>query len=233
VISHFYQNPRKVVMGEGRLLNDVTSLDEIAGAVIRGDAKNVARLTREAIDARIAPGNVLEEGLLAGMSVIGARFKNGEIFVPDVLIAVRAMKAGMTELEPLLAECGIEPVGRFVIGTVKGDVHDIGKNLVSILLGGAGFDVIDLGVNVPIQSFIEAIRIHRPQIIGMSALLTTTMVQMRTNMEALRKEGLLNEVKVMVGGAPVTARFAEEIGAHGYGRTAGDAVDIALQLVKQ
>ena len=209
------------------------SLDEISRAVICGDAKTVARLTLEAIESRISPGNILEQGLLAGMSVIGARFKNGEIFVPDVLIAVRAMKAGMTQLEPLLAECGIEPVGRFVIGTVKGDVHDIGKNLVSILLAGAGFDVIDLGVNVPVQKFIDALRTHRPQIIGMSALLTTTMVQMKTNMEAFRKEGLLNEVKVMVGGAPVTGHFAEQIGAHGYGRTAADAVDIALQLVKQ
>lgn len=214
-------------------MNAVISLDEISRAVICGDAKTVARLTLEAIESRISPGNILEQGLLAGMSVIGARFKNGEIFVPDVLIAVRAMKAGMTQLEPLLAECGIEPVGRFVIGTVKGDVHDIGKNLVSILLAGAGFDVIDLGVNVPVQKFIDALRTHRPQIIGMSALLTTTMVQMKTNMEAFRKEGLLNEVKVMVGGAPVTGHFAEQIGAHGYGRTAADAVDIALQLVKQ
>jgi 5-methyltetrahydrofolate--homocysteine methyltransferase len=217
----------------GRLSNAVISPDEIAAAVIRGDANTAARLTLEAIESRISPGNILEQGLLAGMSVIGARFKNGEIFVPEVLIAVRAMKAGMTELEPLLAECGIEPVGRFVIGTVKGDVHDIGKNLVSILLAGAGFDVIDLGVNVPVQKFIGAIRTHRPQIVGMSALLTTTMVQMKTNMEALRKEGLLNDVKVMIGGAPVTEHFAEQIGAHGYGRTAADAVDIALQLVKQ
>lgn len=215
------------------MLNPIISLDEIASAIIRGDAATVTRLTRKAIESRIAPRSVLEGGLLAGMSVIGERFKNGEIFVPEVLIAVRAMKAGMTEVEPFLAACGIEPVGRFVIGTVKGDVHDIGKNLVSILLSGAGFDVIDLGVNVPIQKFIEAIRIHRPHIIGMSALLTTTMVQMKTTVDALGKEGLLSGVKVMVGGAPVTARFAEEIGADGYGRTAADAVDMALRLLKQ
>lgn len=211
----------------------VALLDGIAAAVICGEREAVARLTRDAIDYQIAPARVLEEGLLAGMSVIGARFKEGEIFVPEVLIAVRAMKAGMAELEPLLAACGIEPVGRFVIGTVKGDVHDIGKNLVSIMLIGAGFEVVDLGVNVPAEKFVEAVRTHKPHILGMSALLTTTMVQMKINMEALRAEGLLSDVKMIVGGAPVTARFAEEIGADGYGKTAAHAVDVALGLLKR
>jgi 5-methyltetrahydrofolate--homocysteine methyltransferase len=142
------------------------------------------------------------------------------------------MKAGMTELEPLLAADGIEPVGRLVIGTVRGDVHDIGKNLVAMMLEGAGFQVIDLGVNVPLQKFIESIQIHRPHILGMSALLTTTMGQMKSNIDALRGEGLLSAVKVMVGGAPVTSHFAEEIGADGYGKTAADAVDVALRLVR-
>lgn len=212
-------------------MNDCISLDEIKSAVIRGEAETVTRLTRAAIESQIAPGEVLEKGLLAGMSDVGVRFKNGEIFVPEVLISVRAMKAGMAELEPLLAACGIKPVSKIVIGTVKGDVHDIGKNLVSMMLIGAGFEVIDLGVNVPVQKLIEAVKEHKPHIIGMSALLTTTMVQMKTNMEALRKEGLLMEARVMVGGAPVTARFAEEIGADGYGKTAADAVDLALRLV--
>jgi 5-methyltetrahydrofolate--homocysteine methyltransferase len=142
------------------------------------------------------------------------------------------MKAGMVLLEPLLAASGVEPVGRVVLGTVKGDVHDIGKNLVSVMLTGAGFEVIDLGVNVSIQKFIDAINEHRPHILGMSALLTTTMAAMATNLETMREEGLTDLVKVIVGGAPVNPRFAKEIGADGYGRTAGDAVDIALKLVK-
>jgi 5-methyltetrahydrofolate--homocysteine methyltransferase len=214
-------------------LNDCISLYEIERAVIRGDADTAARLTRAAIVTQVAPGEVLEKGLLAGMSHVGRLFKDGEVFVPDVLVAVRAMKAGMAELEPLLAACGIEPVGRIVIGSVKGDVHDIGKNLVSMMLIGAGFEVIDVGVNVSVQKFTEAIRAHNPQIIGMSALLTTTMVQMRANLEAWRREGLLCEAKVIVGGAPVTARFAEEIGADGYAKTAADAVDLAVGLIRQ
>ena len=211
----------------------LVSLKGISDAVIRGDHQTAARLTQLAIESNVGPGRVLEEGLLAGMGVIGARFKNGDIFVPDVLISVRAMKAGMALLEPLLAASGVKPVGKVVLGTVRGDVHDIGKNLVSVMLMGAGFEVIDLGVNVPLQNFLDAISDHNPQIVGMSALLTTTMAGMKTNIQAMREAGWLENVKVIVGGAPVTPRFAEEIGADGYGRTAGDAVDIALRLMKQ
>ena len=208
-------------------------LEEIAKSLIRGDAETVGRLTREALDAGLPPDALLEKGLIAGMHVVGLKFRNNEIFVPEVLLAARAMKAGMTYLEPILAAGGIQPVGRCVIGTVKGDIHDIGKNLVAMMLRGTGFDVIDLGVNVPVQKFMEAIRTHRPDIVGMSALLTTTMVQMKTNIAAFREAGWLDGIKVMVGGAPVTEAFAEEIGADAYGKDAAEAAEKAIELLKK
>jgi len=167
------------------------------------------------------------------MSVVGRRFRDGEIFVPEVLVAARAMKAGMEHLEPRLAECGVEPAGKVVIGTVKGDIHDIGKNLVIMMLRGSGFQVIDLGINVPAQKFVAAIQEYQPDIVGMSALLTTTMAQMKVNIDALRQAGALEKVKVMVGGAPVTRQYAEQIGAHGFAPNASAAVDRALELVRE
>jgi 5-methyltetrahydrofolate--homocysteine methyltransferase len=208
-------------------------LDDIADSLIRGDANEAARLTREALDAGFAPDAVLERGLMAGMSVIGVKFKNNEIFVPEVLVAARAMKAGMQHLEPILAACGIQPAGKYLIGTVKGDIHDIGKNLVVMMLTGAGFEVIDLGVNVPASKFMEAIEAHQPDIIGLSALLTTTMIQMKHNLQAFRDAGVLDRVKVMVGGAPVTAAFAKEIGADEYGKDAAEATEKALKLIRE
>jgi 5-methyltetrahydrofolate--homocysteine methyltransferase len=162
-------------------------LDQIVSRIISGDAETVARLTREALESGVSPKALLEEGLIAGMTVVGVKFKNSEMFFPEVLVAARAMKAGMAVLEPLLKECGIEPVGKCVLGTVKGDIHDIGKNLVAIMLKGSGFEVVDLGVNVSFEKFKAAIQEHRPEILGMSALLTTTMIQMRVNMEGFQK----------------------------------------------
>jgi 5-methyltetrahydrofolate--homocysteine methyltransferase len=204
-------------------------LAEIAAAVIRGDAAAVDRLTDEALRAGEAADVVLDRGLTAAMAVIGRRFRANEIFVPEVLVAARAMKAGLARLEPVLAETGVPPVGTCVIGTVQGDIHDIGKNLVAMMLRGAGFAVVDLGVNVPAQAFAEAVRTHSPQIVGLSALLTTTMVQMQPTIAAVRDASA--QVRVMVGGAPVSVAFAAEIGADAYGANAGEAVDVALRFV--
>lgn len=208
------------------------NLKVIAQSLIRGDAEAVSRLTRDALDAGMSADVVLEKGLLAGMNVVGMKFKHNEIFVPEVLLAARAMKAGMAQLETILKACGIEPVGKFVIGTVKGDIHDIGKNLVGMMLQGAGFEVIDLGINVSAQKFAEALHVHRPHLLGMSALLTTTMTQMKINIQTLREAGLLNETKVMVGGAPVTQGYADEIGADAYGKDAAEAAEKALALIQ-
>jgi len=163
------------------------------------------------------------------MTVVGIRFRENEIFVPEVLVSARAMKAGLAHLEPIFSASGIPPVGTCVIGTVKGDIHDIGKNLVAMMLRGAGFRVIDLGVNVPTQKFLDAIVEHRPQVVGMSALLTTTMGQMKVNIEAFRAAGV--DVRVMVGGAPVSAEYAAGIGADAHGANATEAVEHAVRLV--
>jgi 5-methyltetrahydrofolate--homocysteine methyltransferase len=207
-------------------------LNLIAQSLIIGDDKAVSQLTREALDEGVPAEVVLEEGLIPGMRVIGVRFRNNEIFVPEVLVAARAMKAGLAHLEPIFAACGIEPVGRFVIGTVKGDIHDIGKNLVGMMLKGAGFEVIDLGVNTSLQKFCDAIEQHNPQIVGMSALLTTTMPQMKVNIEEFRKRGYLERMRVMVGGAPVSAEYAQKTGADAHGKDASDAVEKALSLLE-
>jgi 5-methyltetrahydrofolate--homocysteine methyltransferase len=204
-------------------------LEEIAAAVIRGDAGAVDRLTGEALRAGVGAEVVLDGGLTAGMAEIGRRFRANEIFVPEVLVAARAMKAGLAQLEPIFAATGVAPVGTCVLGTVQGDIHDIGKNLVGMMLRGAGFAVVDLGVNVPAQAFADAVRTHSPQIVGLSALLTTTMVQMQPTIVAIREAS--TQVRVMVGGAPVSAAFAAEIGADAYGANAGEAVDHALRFV--
>lgn len=208
-------------------------LEGIAKNLIDGHAENVSHLTIEALASGLPAREVLEKGLLAGMKVVGVRFKNNDIFLPEVLVAARAMKAGMRHLEPILKASGVEPFGKCVIGTVQGDIHDIGKNLVNIMLTGAGFEVIDLGINVSGNKFAEAIQRHRPNIVAMSALLTTTMIQMKSNIQAFRAAGLLNGVSVLVGGAPVTRVFAEEIGANGYARDASEAVEQARVLLKR
>jgi 5-methyltetrahydrofolate--homocysteine methyltransferase len=165
------------------------------------------------------------------MNEVGRRFKNNEFYVPEVLIAARAMHAAMDVLKPLLAASDVQPVGTVVIGTVKGDLHDIGKNLVAMMLEGGGFNVIDLGVDVSPEKFLQAVREHKPNIVGLSALLTTTMPAMKTTIEALKEAGVRDQVKVIIGGAPVTQRFADEIGADGYAPDAASAVDVARQLL--
>lgn len=206
-------------------------LSEIASALIEGNRKKVQELVELAIKEGIPPERIINEGLIAGMQVVGERFKNNEIFVPEVLISARAMHAGMDLLKPLLAKSPGILKGKVVIGTVKGDLHDIGKNLVAMMLEGAGYQVIDLGIDVDAERFVEAVKAHNPDILGMSALLTTTMPYMRTTIEALEKAGVRNKVKVIVGGAPVTEEFAKDIGADGYADDAGSAVELVNNLL--
>jgi len=197
--------------------------------VQEGNFKEVERLTQEALDEGRSAQDILNGGLIEGMSVIGERFKKNECFVPAVLLAARAMKAGMALLRPILVDTGVEFIGRVVLGTVKGDQHDIGKNLVGMMLEGAGFEVIDLGSDTPSETFVETAREKKADIVGMSALLTTTMPYMKTTIEALKSAGLT--VKTMIGGALVTQRFADEINADAYGKDAAVAVERAKELI--
>jgi 5-methyltetrahydrofolate--homocysteine methyltransferase len=205
-------------------------LQQIASNLYEGEDEVVAELVQKALDQGMAPNEVLQGGLIAGMDEVGRDFKAGDLFVPEVLIAARAMHAGMGVLRPLLAESDVPSAGKYVIGTVKGDLHDIGKNLVKMMLEGAGFETVDLGTDVEPQAFVDAVREHKPALVGMSALLTTTMVQMRTTVEALEEAGLREQIKIMVGGAPVTEAFAQEIGADAYAPDAASAVDTARAL---
>lgn len=206
-------------------------LAKIASSLYNGQSEEVASLVQQALDQGLSPHQVLQGGLIAGMDEVGRDFKAGELFVPEVLIAARAMHAGMNVLRPLLAESDVPSIGKYVIGTVKGDLHDIGKNLVKMMLEGAGFETVDLGTDVDPQTFVNAVREHRPKIMGMSALLTTTMVQMKATIDALVEAGVRDSVKIMVGGAPVTAAFATQIGADAYAADAASAVDVARALV--
>jgi corrinoid protein of di/trimethylamine methyltransferase len=189
--------------------------------------EEIAAQTKEALSRGYSPTDVLAKGLVAGMDIVGVDFRDGILFVPEVLMAANAMKAGMEILRPLLVETGAERIGKMVIGTVKGDIHDIGKNLVAMMMEGAGFEVINLGINNDAEKFLSAIKQHQPDIIGMSALLTTTMPYMKVVIQALKDEGLRDSLFVMVGGAPVTETFAQQVGADAYGRDAAVAVDLA------
>jgi len=206
-------------------------LEQIASNLYRGEDRAVAELVQQALDQGMTPSEILNGGLIAGMDEVGKDFKAGQLYVPEVLIAARAMQAGMNVLRPLLAESDVPSAGKYVIGTVQGDLHDIGKNLVKMMLEGAGFETIDLGIDVKPEEFVAAVREHQPQLLGMSALLTTTMPGMKATIEALEEAGLRDKVKVMVGGAPVTAAFAEQIGADAYAPDAATAVDVARSLV--
>jgi 5-methyltetrahydrofolate--homocysteine methyltransferase len=205
-------------------------LQNITSKLYDGEDQEVAQLVQQALEEGMAPGEILQGGLIAGMDEVGRDFKAGDLFVPEVLIAARAMHAGMGVLRPLLAESDTPSAGRYVIGTVKGDLHDIGKNLVRMMLEGAGFETIDLGTDVEPQAFVDAVREHQPTLVGMSALLTTTMVQMKSTLEALEEAGVRGSVKIMIGGAPVTQAFAQEIGADAYAPDAASAVDAARDL---
>ncbi|HAL61672.1 MAG TPA: cobalamin-binding protein [Chloroflexi bacterium] len=207
-------------------------LDTIYQSIVKGDAARVTEGVQQALEAGHNPGDILNEAMIAAMAEVGRRFEAQEYFVPEMLIAARAMKAGMAILKPHLLEANIEPVGKVVLGTVKGDLHDIGKNLVGMMLEGVGFEVIDLGVDVSPEQFVEAIREHYPRFMGMSALLTTTMPRMRATIEALSESGLRDQVAVMVGGAPVIQKFADEIGADLYAPDASAAANRARALLE-
>jgi 5-methyltetrahydrofolate--homocysteine methyltransferase len=208
----------------------MTTLELLSQAVEAGKAKDAQALTRRALDEGIGPGDVVNTALVPAMAAVGEKLKNNLIFVPEMLIAARAMKEAMAILEPRLVAAGITPKFTAIIGTVQGDLHDIGKNLVAIMWKGANFKVIDLGTNVAPAKFVTAIQEHRPQLVGLSALLTTTMPAMVETVRVIRASGG-PPVKVMVGGAPITQQFADEIGADGYAPDAGSAVDKALALI--
>ncbi len=207
----------------------MADLKALADAVIKGDQNTAVEITKAALAESTPAKSVLDEGLIAGMDIIGARFKKNEVYIPEVLIAARAMKMAMAILEPELAREGVEPLGKCLIGTVQGDLHDIGKNLVAMMLKGAGFDVVDLGVDVEPEKFVEQVRAANAHVVGLSALLTTTMPGMEKTLKALRDAGA--SIKVMIGGAPVTPDYADRIGADGYAADAASAVDIAKSLV--
>jgi 5-methyltetrahydrofolate--homocysteine methyltransferase len=206
----------------------MSTFAELSVAVENGKRNDAKALTQAMLDQGVAPLDIVEQGLVPGMSAIGEKFKNNEVFVPEMLIAARAMKECMTLLEPLLAQAGIKPKHTAVIGTVHGDLHDIGKNLVAMMLKGANFGIVDLGTNVPAEKFVSAAQENGARLVCLSALLTTTMPAMKTAVEAIRAAGL--DVRIMVGGAPVTQEFADEIGADGYSPDAASAVDLAHQL---
>lgn len=207
----------------------MADLKTLADAIIKGDQNTAVKITKEALAQNVAAAKVLNEGLIAGMDVIGERFKKNEVYIPEVLIAARAMKASMQILEPELVKAGVKPVGKFVIGTVQGDLHDIGKNLVAMMLKGAGFDVIDLGVDISPEKFVQQAKTTGSQLVGMSALLTTTMPSMEKTVKALKAAGI--NAKIMIGGAPVTQAYADKIGASGYAADAASAVDVAKKLL--
>ncbi|HEY5572129.1 MAG TPA: corrinoid protein [Anaerolineales bacterium] len=206
-------------------------LEKISTAIIEGDADSAPGLVQKALDQGLAPKTVLDDGMVVGMNEVGARFKRGDMFVPEVLMSADTMQAGLVVLRPLLAAAGVKMLGTVVLGTVKGDLHDIGKNLVGMMCEGAGFEVVDLGFNVPPEKFISAIKEHQPDVVGMSALLTTTMRSMGHTIKAIEEAGLRDQLKIMVGGAPVDRDFAERIGADGYGSNAVAGVEQAKRFV--
>ena len=208
----------------------MADLQALAENLISDKKDPVVEGVKQAIDEGVSVEAILNEGLVAGMSVVGAKFKNNEFYVPEVLIAARAMNAGMDILEPLLAEAGVQPRATVVIGTVKGDLHDIGKNLVAMMLKGGGFKVVDKGIDVTPEAYVEAAKESGAQLVGLSALLTTTMPQMENVIKALKEAGL-DGVKVVIGGAPVTQQYADEVGAAGYAPDAASAVDKAKELL--
>jgi 5-methyltetrahydrofolate--homocysteine methyltransferase len=207
----------------------MADLKALAEAVIKGDPNTAVAITKQGIAEKMPAGDILKNGLIAGMDIVGARFKNNEIYIPEVLIAARAMKMAMQVLEPELVKAGVKPIGKFVVGTVQGDLHDIGKNLVAMMMKGAGFEVIDLGVDVTPEKFVEKVKATGANIVGMSTLLTTTMPKMEKTLRDLKGSGV--KIKVMIGGAPVTQNYADKIGADGYAADAASAVDVAKRLI--
>jgi methylmalonyl-CoA mutase cobalamin-binding domain/chain len=213
-------------------LNDEELVEQVHDDLYNGLKVEVEEATRIFLKRGWSAERVLNDALVEGMRIVGIDFRDGILFVPEVLLAANSMKGGMEILRPLLAETGVEPIGKIVIGTVKGDIHDIGKNLVSMMLEGAGFEVIDLGVQVAPEKFLAAIREHQPDIVGFSAFLTTTMPMFKANINALQKAGIRDNVIVMVGGAPVTQEYADAVGADGYSADASSAVKKAKELIE-
>jgi 5-methyltetrahydrofolate--homocysteine methyltransferase len=205
--------------------------EDISGEVVKGQADSVKKLAQKALSQDASAEDILNNGLVEGMNIVGEKFKNNEFFIPEVLVSARAMNAGLDVLKPFLAEANVKPKGKVVIGTVKGDLHDIGKNIVGMMLQGAGFEIVDLGADVPKEKFFEFIKKEQADVIGMSALLTTTMIYMKEVIQGLKETGLKGKVKVMVGGAPVTQAYADQIGADGYAADAASAVDLTKRLI--
>lgn len=207
----------------------MADLQALAEAVIKGDQATAVEVTKQAIADNMGAKEILDEGLIAAMSIVGDRFSKNEIYIPEMLIAARAMKSATEILEPELVKAGVEPIGKFVVGTVAGDLHDIGKNLVGMMMKGAGFDVIDAGVDVSAEDFVAKAKESGAQLIGLSALLTTTMPAMEATIKAIKEAGI--DVKIIIGGAPVTQAYADKIGADGYSADAASAVDVAKKLL--
>src|SRR3989339_2115621 len=210
----------------------MVDLKSISENLINGKAPKVKELVQQALNEAVEPSKILKEGLIAGMDIVGAKFKAGEFYIPEVLIAARAMHSGMEILKPQLIKSGAKSSGRFAVGTVKGDVHDIGKNLVAMMMEGAGFEVLDLGTDVSSDKFVDAVKNKNIEVLGMSSLLTTTMPMMKETIDALAANGLKGKVKTIIGGAPVTQNYADEIGADAYSTDAASAVDKVKALLK-
>ena len=206
-------------------------MHDMAYNLIVGNHHDVDRLTKMALDQGFSANTILDDGLVSGMAIVGIKFRDNIIFVPEVLVAARAMKFGMAHIEPILSASGVEPIGTVIMGTVKGDLHDIGKNLCIMMLRGAGFTVHDLGVDTKSDEFIDAVTEHNATLLGMSALLTTTMPNMGKTIEAIEEVGLRDQIRIMVGGASVTQEFADDMGADGYGKDAMACVDLAKRLL--
>jgi len=230
-IADFIERPDERARITGLFAAASPQMQRISAALIEGQHKVVDQLTREALDAGASALEVMDSGLISAMAIVGIKFRQNFIFVPEVLSCARAMKAGMAHIEPILSASGIEPIAKVVMGTVKGDLHDIGKNLCIMMLRGSGFEVIDLGVDTSPDRFIEAVEEHAAPLLGMSALLTTTMPNMGRTIEAFIDADLRDQVKIMVGGAPVTQDFADEMGADGYGKDAVACVALAKKLM--
>lgn len=210
----------------------MADFEKLSESVIKGEEEKVKELVQEAIDEGLEPSEIINQGLISGMNVVGKRFKAGDMFVPEVLLSARSMKGGMELVKPLLVEGDMEEAGVVLLGTVEGDLHDIGKNLVGMMMESGGLEVINLGTDVTAEEFAEAVREHKPDVLGMSALLTTTMLEMKNTIEVLIEEGLRDSVKVIVGGAPVTKEFADEIGADGWAPDAASAKDLVFELAE-
>jgi 5-methyltetrahydrofolate--homocysteine methyltransferase len=209
----------------------MASYDVLKEAIMSGDEKEVENQVNKALSEKADAQDIMNNGLIAGMDIVGQRFRGGEMFLPEVLLSAEVMHKGLNIITPILEASGHKGIGKVVIGTVEGDIHDIGKRIVTFLLEGAGFEVIDLGVDIPTDTFIQAIEEHNPSILGMSALLTTTMPQMGKIIDLLKEKGLRDKVKVIIGGAPITEQFATSIGADGYAPEAGSAAELAKKLL--